>query len=223
MFDSFGFFGVIAVTWVVIGFVLAVVMGRRGHNSFGWLVTGTLLGPLGVVLAVDAGHREQLQLLPVRDAAPLVAGTGPVDVLVGADGSPESEAAMGSAVVLLGDRLGRLTLATVVPYGDIPAPERQATDALRALRTRVPAADLAVLHGRPAAALRQCAVEGGYQLIVVGTRGKGLTKGILGSAATELARECGIPVLLVGERQPVAVAADTVAADTEAVGVGSRP
>jgi nucleotide-binding universal stress UspA family protein len=219
MFDSFGFLGVIALIWVVTGVVLAVVMGRRGHNGFGWLVLGTLLGPFGVVLAVEAGrHTEQLTPQPVRDSAPVTAGAGPVAVLVGADGSPESEAAMISVVALLGDRIGRLTLATVVPYGDIPASDRQATEALRALAARAPMADLTVLHGHPSAALRQCAVEGGYQLIVVGTRGRGLTKGILGSAATELAREGGIPVMLVGERQPAAAAADT-----ETVGVGSRP
>ncbi len=222
MFDSFGFFVFIAITWVATGVVLAVVMGRRGHNGFGWLVTGSLLGPLGVVLAVDARrHAEQLEPLPVRDVAPITVGTGPVDVLVGADGSPESEAAMDSVLALLGDRLGRLTLARVVPYGDIAAPERQATEGLRRLTGRVPAADLEVLHGHPSAALRQCAVEGGYQLIVVGARGKGLTKGILGSAATELSRDCEIPVLLVGERQRAA--ATSPARGTEPVGVGSRP
>ncbi len=47
-------------------------------------------------------------------------------------------------------------------------------------------------------ALRQAATEGGYELIVVGTRGKGLTNHILGSAASELARDSKIPVLLVG-------------------------
>ena len=155
--------------------------------------------------------------------APIAAGTGPVDVLVGADGSPESEAAMDSVVALLGDRLGRLTLATVVPYGDITAPERQATEALRQLTPRAPAADLEVLHGHPSAALRQYAVEGGYQLIVVGTRGRGLTKGILGSAATELARDSEIPVLLVGSRQPAATAGASPVAGVVPVGVGPRP
>lgn len=37
----------------------------------------------------------------------------------------------------------------------------------------------------------------------MGTRGKGLTNAILGSAASELARDSSIPVLLVGER-PIA-------------------
>ncbi len=221
MFESSTFIVFIAVTWLATGVMLAVVMGRRGHNSFGWLVTGTLLGPFGIVLAFETWrHTRQLHPLPVPAATPVTAGTGPVNVLVGADGSPESEAAMASAIALLGDRLGRLTLATVVPYGDVVGPERRAMEALRARTARMPAADLEVLHGHPSAALRQCAVEGGYQLIVVGTRGKGLTKAILGSAATELAHHCETPVLLVGERQRTAVA--TPVATTQPVGVGSR-
>jgi nucleotide-binding universal stress UspA family protein len=41
-------------------------------------------------------------------------------------------------------------------------------------------------------------------VIAVGTRGKGLSKAILGSAASELARDSGIPVMLVGERPAAA-------------------
>ena len=121
-------------------------------------------------------------------------------------GRPSRTAAVDAAVALLGDRLGRLTLATVVPFGDVKAPERRAAEQLRRQAGRVPTADLEVLHGHPSEALRQCAVEGGYQLIVVGTRGKGLTRAVLGSAATELARDSEVPVLLVGERQRVAKA-----------------
>ncbi len=54
MSESLGFFMVLAAAWLAIGLVLAIVMGRRGHDSFGWLVLGTLLGPMGVVLAVAA-------------------------------------------------------------------------------------------------------------------------------------------------------------------------
>ena len=31
----------IAAGWVATGLLLSIVMGRRGHDSFGWLVTGT--------------------------------------------------------------------------------------------------------------------------------------------------------------------------------------
>jgi nucleotide-binding universal stress UspA family protein len=203
MSESLGFFMAVAAGWLAIGLVLSIVMGRRGHDSFGWLVLGTLLGPLAVVMAVDAGRNdERLQPASVAGRAAATAGGGPVDVLVGSDGSPESAAAMNAAVDLLGDRLGRLTVATVVPYGGVREPERHATETLRLFAgpdaRRVP--DLEVLHGHPSEALRQPATEGGYELIVVGTRGKGFTNRILGSAASELARDSKIPVLLVGGR-----------------------
>lgn len=58
---GFGFVVAIGAVWMGIGVVLAVVMGRRGHSSFGWLVLGAVLGPLAVVLAIDAwGHSEEL-------------------------------------------------------------------------------------------------------------------------------------------------------------------
>ena len=195
-----GFVIAIAAGWVAIGLLLSVVMGRRGHDSFGWLVTGTLLGPLAVVLALDAGRRtEALQPANLRRGPPAIPSSGPVDVLVGFDGSPESRAAIDTVPALLGDRLGRLTVATVVPFGEIRERERLATEALRSLEGRAlgDECDLELLHGRPAAALSQYAAEGGYALIAVGTRGAGITKAILGSAATQLAEKSKVPVLLV--------------------------
>ena len=151
----------IAAGWVAIGLVLSIVMGRRGHDSFGWLVTGTLLGPLAVVLAIDARRRaEQLDPANLRKGPPAIASSGPIDVLVGFDGSPESRAAIDTVPTLLDDRLE-------------------------------------LLHGQPAAALSEYAAEGGYSLIAVGTRGAGITKAILGSAATQLAEHSKVPVLLV--------------------------
>jgi nucleotide-binding universal stress UspA family protein len=188
----------IAVGWLAIGLLLSIVMGRRGHDSFAWLVTGTLLGPLAVVLAIQARRRtEMLQPASLR-RPPAIPSSGPVDVLVGFDGSPESRAAVEMVPKLLGDKLGRLTVATVVPYGEIREQERLATKALRTLEGRAVGVecDLELLHGQPAAALSQYAVEGGYTLIAVGTRGAGITKAILGSAATQLAGNSKVPVLL---------------------------
>ena len=198
-----GFVGLViavAVGWVAIGLLLSIVMGRRGHDSFGWLVTGTLLGPLAVVLALDARRRtEQLRPKRVRQGPPAIPSRGSVDVLVGFDGSPESRAAIDAVPALLGDRLGRLTVATVVPYGELREQERVATKALRSLEGQAlgGGCDLELLHGQPASALSQYAAEGGYALIAVGTRGAGISKAILGSAATHLAEDSKIPVLLV--------------------------
>ncbi len=205
MSEGLGFVLAVAGVWLAIGLVLSIVMGRRGHNGFGWLVMGTLLGPLGIVLAVDASrHEESLQAKPLAGAASPGGGIGPVDVLVGYDGSAESSAAVDAVIGLLGERLGRLTVATVVPFGDIKQQERVASGELRQLRPRPtgPAPALEVLHGHPSAALSQYAIEGGYELIAVGTRGAGITKAFLGSAASELARDSKIPVLLVGGQSP---------------------
>lgn len=191
----------VAAAWAAIGLVLSMVMGRRGHNGFGWLVMGSLLGPLAVALAIDAGrHDERLQPAMLADGVAATGGTGAVDVLVGYDGSPESAGAPRAVVDLLGERLGRLTVVSVVPYGSLHDQERVARERLLQLSERTPGRvpALEVVHGHPSAALRACAIDGGYDLIAVGTRGAGITKAILGSAASELARDSKVPVLLVG-------------------------
>ncbi|HEV8627025.1 MAG TPA: hypothetical protein VG034_21480 [Acidimicrobiia bacterium] len=43
---------VVAVSWLAIGLTLSLVMGRRGHDAFTWLVLGTLFGPLGASKAL---------------------------------------------------------------------------------------------------------------------------------------------------------------------------
>jgi nucleotide-binding universal stress UspA family protein len=202
MSDGFVLVGLIGGCWLTIGLVLSIVMGRRGHDSFGWLVLGSVLGPLAAVLAVDARRNDE-HLFPlrlVRGSRESFRGRGPVDVLVGYDGSPQSVAALDAAVELLGERLGRVTAATVVPYDHLPEVERLASKQLGRLAERPGAVtpDLKLLRGHPSLALCEYAVDSGYELIVVGTRGTGITKAILGSAASELARDSTVPVLLVG-------------------------
>jgi hypothetical protein len=70
-----------------------------------------------------ARHEKEDQPSVVKPAMPL---GGPVAVLVGIDGSPECGMALQNVIALLGPRLGRLCLATVVPFDDVPAHRRQA-------------------------------------------------------------------------------------------------
>jgi nucleotide-binding universal stress UspA family protein len=211
------FLSLLLVTFACIGFVLAIVMGRLGYSSFTWGALGLVLGPIALLLA----------LLSVRSGRPswsrLVAGgypgSGPVDVLIGIDGSRDSAAAATAALDLLGDRVGRLALVAVTAIDDsVAGREEQArlqaelerqTQALqvaqrgraqsgRAERTVMPA--LVMRSGRPAAVLDQMAVEDGYGLVVVGARGAGLSTVLLGSVATRLAARASVPVLVVGDR-----------------------
>jgi universal stress protein family protein len=178
------FLSLLMATFACIGFVLAIVMGRLGHSPFAWGVLGLVLGPIALLLALAAARNEPA---PARLVASGVPGSGPVDVLVGIDGSPESGAATTAALDLLGARVGRLTLVAVTEIDDSVAGrqeqrrlhdelERQA-EAVRiwlqerdvtgqAEQTVVP--ELLVRSGQPAATLDRIAAEDGYGLLVVG-------------------------------------------------------
>jgi nucleotide-binding universal stress UspA family protein len=191
---------VIAGVWLAIGVVLSVVMGRRGHFGPGWGILGAMLGPFAIVAAV-ASVRLEREEVPATIAVPESCG-GPVDVLVGIDGSPESEIALEKVVTMLGPQLGRLTLATAIPFDDVPPHTTEVFAELdrHARLSGVPTAGEEVLHGQPARALAEFASENGYGLLAIGTRGQGLSKAVMGSTATELAAGCPVPLLMVSGR-----------------------
>lgn len=209
----------IGVTWVCIGVVLALVMRRRGHLGYSWFVLGTLMGPMAVVFAIDTLRHD-----PPTDAEVIEPGlgrSGPVDVLVGVDGSPASAAAAETAAGLFRRDLGRLTLVTVIDRDEVPGSgaEQAAQAELARAGQRVRALDpamellrgprfrpeLVVLRGRPAEVLSGYAADGGYEVLVVGSRGAGLAKTLLGSVAEALAAGSAVPTLVV----PSAVTAAT--------------
>lgn len=203
---------IVGVVWVTIGIGLAFYMGRRGHTAFGWGVMGCVLGPFALILAAQAIADE-----PSRSSArPIdggIPGTGRIDVLVGVDGSPESAAAADAVVHLLGPSIGRLTLAAVGDYDRVGGRERElhkildrqadrVEEAIRKRRLRDPEAQLPgrcgtlFLTGRPAEALCEEAAAQGYDLLVVGARGTGLAKAVLGSVSSQLAGRAKIPVMI---------------------------
>jgi nucleotide-binding universal stress UspA family protein len=195
--------------WIGIELLLALVMGRPGHDPFAWWLLGTLLGPLAIPLALSAEQRGAATRY--RSA-----GSGPVDVLVGLDGSPEADAAVLTVLDLLGPSWqpdpghgrgpGRLDRAR--PRKGPGA--RRAAAASHQIRMRLwspsqepdehgrPFPDLILLPGQPAEALRRLAAEDAYDLVVVGGRGTGMSKVLLGSTATTLAAQAKVPVLLAG-------------------------
>lgn len=186
-----------AAGWLAVGVAASLVMGRRGHDAAPWLVMGMLFGPFTALFALEARHEERLrpELVSPRGSR----GTGSVDVLVGFDGSAESGAAVGTTTALLGPRLGRLTLATVVSYDGGVEGDRAARVALERQAAVTPGPPrLEILHGRPSQALLARAVADGYDVLAIGTRGAGASNALLGSTAVDLARSAGIPVLLVG-------------------------
>jgi nucleotide-binding universal stress UspA family protein len=193
------------LVWAAIGVSAALIMGRRGHTPVVWAFVGTVLGPLVIPLMIQAARRE-----PRVAPAPLGAthSSGDMlDVVVGIDGSDEASAALRLVVDLFARIVGRLAIVTVVSYElgspEQPTPARQNAEALLAEQVRATTERLgrepqsAVLAGRPADALAQFATSGQFDLLVVGSRGRGASKLLMGSVATALARGVGLPVVVV--------------------------
>jgi nucleotide-binding universal stress UspA family protein len=126
-----------------------------------------------------------------------------VDVLVGIEGSSESGVALRTVVELLGTRIGRLTLAGVVSFDNTS--QQAVENAERAVRLLEESAasthplkpGTLLLFGEPAGALTSHASEDGYELLVIGRRGRGASKTLLGSTASRAPVGTGIPVLIV--------------------------
>jgi nucleotide-binding universal stress UspA family protein len=208
------------VVWLACSVGLGLVMQRRGYSGFGWGVIGGVLGPIGVLLALLSQRPQP----PDRWGQPGRAAPGQVDVLVGTDGSAPSTAAASAALGLLGARIGRVTLATVAPFDANTEDEARAEQALAAagdaLADRLARASVVpgtvVLHGRPADALVDRARDGGYDVIVVGSHGRGASAALLGRVTSALVERAPDPLLVVGRHHdeldpPIAPEAEVVA------------
>jgi nucleotide-binding universal stress UspA family protein len=190
----------VAAVWLAIGVIVSIGMRRRGHAFFTWWYLGAILGPLSLPLAIDAIARER-RIAATRGSVAFKASGG-VAVLAGIDGSAASLAAAHAGVALLGDRVDRFTLATVVDYeaaSGVPADRRAQAEAelVHAAESLTGVtSERVILVGTPADALAIAAREGGFDLLVVGSRGRGASRALLGSVASQLARGIGMPVLL---------------------------
>jgi nucleotide-binding universal stress UspA family protein len=186
----------VAAAWVAIGAVTAALMWRRGHDALSWLLMGFIFGPMAPLFAMEAWRRREA--VEVVTPGAVRRDGGPVDVLVGVDGSPRSSSIVREASEVLGTRIGRLAVALVVPLEAGADSDRRAAETLRALSVGLPDVRLEVLHGRPATALLEHTAEGGYDVLVVGARGAGLGTALLGSTARELVGTSKVPVLVIG-------------------------
>ncbi len=200
------YWALLLVPWVATGLgAVVLLLYRRGHREGSWLLLGGVLGPLMLPIAVERTAQESRRL--DRQVEPTGGGAGPgrrPAVLIGVDGSPESEEAVRAAARLVAPAAGRLVLATVVSAdaadGGHDDECEHARDLLSRYRRRLPqgpaAVETQILSGQQAAALLALAETEGVDLVVVGRRGRGLSRTVLGSAASTLTADARCPVLL---------------------------
>lgn len=189
---------VILAAWVAEAVLVGRWMARHGFDGRRWRSIALLFGPVAVVLGVVVVRRPRAEPRLVQAGE---GRAGAVDILVGVDGSFESDAAVHLVGRLLTTTAGRVTLARVIPFDAPPEVEQDARTQLAAaaaLDGRLRPATV-VLEGAPAPALQEYARRLGYELIVVGARGSGKSRGPLGSVATALAGGGEVPVLLADD------------------------
>jgi nucleotide-binding universal stress UspA family protein len=185
-----------------------VVLGTRGRGT----TVGEIFGSVGVAVAAEAA----CPVVVVRgDARPPGRGR---PVVVGVDGSPESEIALRYAADLAAAHAATLSVVTAwrrgrfgrpsTPVAQLELPEHDRRARHEARCTAAEAADLAaglypalvvethVREGRAADALATAAEGAG--LVVVGTRGRGGISGlVLGSVSHAVMHTAPCPAVVV--------------------------
>lgn len=121
--------------------------------------------------------------------------------VVGFDGSDFSRRALERAADLAG-ATGHVQVVAVIradaETASMVGQQRTLGDAAAVLSARGVSHGTTEASGKPAAALAAAALESGADMIVVGTRGRSATAGLLlGSVSSELVREAPCDVLVV--------------------------
>ncbi len=191
----------LAVSWLAV---------RWGRDPFGWAFLAAVLGPIALIAL--AGTRQSDLKLPApferfNNARRHVAGERLI--VVGVDGSEASTRAA-RFVAGLRPAVSDVVIVAVLPReaqpaeGDRPAEQAhlrdvaQMTDAARGvLRDAGVAARMVIGFGNPGEEIVRYGNEAPADMIVLGRRGAGLTKALLGSVSDFVVSHAGRNVTVV--------------------------
>jgi nucleotide-binding universal stress UspA family protein len=197
---------VLVVVWVVSGVVGASVFyARSGRRSWFWLGTCLVLGPFGLPIAWEVSEQRPTEVIERRAGH----DRGGLRLLAAVDGSTEAADALSGALDLLGSRVGTLVLVHVIDYdtraleGDEPVHRATAMldDVASTLPVSAPTPSLEVAVGNPPDALVDLAERERVDLIVLGQRGTGLSRALVGSVADGVSGRSAVPVLLGSDQR----------------------
>jgi nucleotide-binding universal stress UspA family protein len=180
-----------------------LVLGSRGHGGFGSLLLGSVSqrvathAKCSVVVVRGRGAEAEGPVVAGVDDSPAAA-----DVL---DTAFEAAAARGSGLTIVRSYLPPLPLWMArVPAGDLPTPtadaeERARVDELLApWREKYPDVPVGVVVTHQGIAAVLVAASARAQLVIVGSRGRGVVSGtLLGSTGLQLLHHAECPVYIV--------------------------
>jgi nucleotide-binding universal stress UspA family protein/uncharacterized membrane protein YfcA len=164
-----------------------IVMGRRDKSD----LARTMLGS---TTAKVIGHTHSDVLVVPRGAQ--ARGKG---ILLPIDGSRHSEAAAATVVKLVGQCNAPVTLISVATDERLRDDAQLHVEQVRKLMSEAGVeVELEVRVGNPEAAIVDCAIERGADLIVMGSHGRtGLERLLVGSVSERVIGSAGCPVLVV--------------------------
>jgi nucleotide-binding universal stress UspA family protein len=201
-------FEVVAV-WlaiILVTMLLITYLARRwGHDPFGWLLLTAAMGPIALVAMVGTRQRDQALSHAALPRAPRPPG-GPV-VLAACDGS-EATARIGRHLAETYGPGADVVLLVVEPHEREPRTpeeerqaqqhaERTAAAALEPLRAVGMRARTAIAYGSAEEEIVRAADAEGASVIVVGRRGAGLSRALLGSVSEHVVKHAHHPVVVV--------------------------
>lgn len=189
---------------VLISMLVVAYLSRRwGHDPFGWLLLAAVMGPIAIIALVGTRHKNEET---ARHGALSVQDGGPPPVIVACDGSDAS--ARAARYAALSHAGSRIVLVVVEGHEARPRTpqesdqqaarvERMIAPADAELRTEGIATATVVVYGNAGEEIVRYAEAGGAEAIVVGRRGAGLSRALLGSVSDHVVRNAKQPVVVV--------------------------
>jgi nucleotide-binding universal stress UspA family protein len=206
-------FVVVLLGWLAIVLVSMIIVGyfatRWGRDAFGWLLLAAVLGPFAIIALIGTRQRDLERPESFEHRGEPRSREAQKVVVIACDGSDQSLRAAKYAAEEYADA-DEIVLVSVFPRESRPRddddPALQAheqrvdactTQSLDALREARLNARLIVGYGKPGEEILRAAEDEKADAIVLGRRGAGLTKALIGSVSDYVLKNAKRPVVVV--------------------------
>jgi nucleotide-binding universal stress UspA family protein len=200
-----GWLAIVVVTMIVVGYLAT----RWGRDAFGWLLLAAALGPFAIIALLGTRQRDIERPEAFEHRGERRSREAQKVIVVGCDGSEQSERAARYAGAEYRDA-DEIVLVSVFPREARPRKddggalkeheqriEACTSESMNILRSAKLNTRMIVGYGTPGEEIVRAAEEEKADAIVVGKRGAGLTKALLGSVSDYVLKHAKQPVVVV--------------------------